>query len=323
MRSWRHLQMKARQCNSEPLAPNSTHSHIGWNTHISALGANSFSDVIEAWFKEGNDFLYPSGKCRGNATCQHYTQLVWATSSQVGCASQLCFREGELWEMFVCAYFPGGNWEVKGQLVAPYKAGLSCTLCTSAMSGCFRLWDHKGGLCEVPVNPCRMSCGQHGHLNVSSCKCKCDPGFTGRLCQVRCRVECAHGRFREEECSCICDEGYGGPACTERVRFPLHSCDLVIDGDCFVVSSEADTYYGARNRCQVCVCSSNHLKKYMFLAATLFCLKVAFSFLQERGGNLAHILNQKVQDILAFYLGQLGTNNELTNDGFETQNFWI
>lgn len=40
-----------------------------------------------------------------------------------------------------------GNWEVKGQLVAPYKAGLSCTLCTSSMSGCFRLWDHIGGLC--------------------------------------------------------------------------------------------------------------------------------------------------------------------------------
>lgn len=104
-----------------------------------------------------------------------------------------------------------GNWEVKGQLVTPYKAGLSCTLCTSSMSGCFRLWDHIGGLCgelgrnmlsytnslcktqlfiqhhcllsEVPVNPCRMSCGQHGHLNFSSCKCECDPGFTGRLCQ--------------------------------------------------------------------------------------------------------------------------------------------
>lgn len=113
------------------------------------------------------------------------------------------------------------------------------------------------------------------------------------------------------------------------MQFPLHSCDLVIDGDCFVVSSEADTYYGARSRCQVCVsknklCRSNHfLKKKVFSAADSFGLKVVFSFLQERGGNLAHIHNQKVQDILAFYLGQLGTNNELTNNDFETQNFWI
>lgn len=42
---------------------------------------------------------------------------------------------------------------------------------------------HAHVLSEIPRNPCRMSCGQHGHLNISSCKCKCDPGFTGRLCQ--------------------------------------------------------------------------------------------------------------------------------------------
>lgn len=42
---------------------------------------------------------------------------------------------------------------------------------------------HACLLSEIPRNPCRMSCGQHGHLNISSCKCKCDPGFTGRLCQ--------------------------------------------------------------------------------------------------------------------------------------------
>lgn len=36
---------------------------------------------------------------------------------------------------------------MKGQLVTPYKAGQYCSLCTSSMSGCFRLWDHIGGLC--------------------------------------------------------------------------------------------------------------------------------------------------------------------------------
>lgn len=38
---------------------------------------------------------------------------------------------------------------------------------------------------------------------------------------------------------------------TEKVQFPFHSCDVMIDGDCFVVSSEADSYYGARSHCQV------------------------------------------------------------------------
>lgn len=253
-------------CNSEPLAQNSSsHSHIGWNTNISAFGASSFSDVIEAWFEEGKDFLYLSGKCKGNATCQHYTQ-VWPADHQdqtllpgplmmfwhspvVGVGhvqsgglrhSTVSQRRRTLGNVCLCLFPrvnhtaptpPGqndtftcvhtwciwcfllcrGNWEVKGQLVAPYKAGLSCTFCTSSMSGCFRLWDHIGGLCgelgrnmlwyknslcktqlfiqqhcllsEIPMNRCRMSCGQHGHLNLSSCKCECDPGFTGRLCQ--------------------------------------------------------------------------------------------------------------------------------------------
>uniref|UniRef100_A0A7N8XGH1 EGF-like domain-containing protein n=1 Tax=Mastacembelus armatus TaxID=205130 RepID=A0A7N8XGH1_9TELE len=180
----------------------STFSHIGWNIHLSPY-----------------DFLYMSGKCKENATCQHYTQLVWATSSHVGCATQLCLREGDFQEMFVCAYYPGGNWEVNGWMVIPYRSGLYCSLCTSSMSGCLRLWDHVGGLCEIPRNPCRMSCGQHGQLNTSSCKCNCDQGFTGRFCQVQCSVQCVHGRFKEEECSCLCDVGYGGAECAGECSF--------------------------------------------------------------------------------------------------------
>ncbi|XP_074523031.1 C-type lectin domain family 18 member A-like isoform X1 [Halichoeres trimaculatus] len=331
---------RAASCHTDPFPPPSSPvTHVGWNTHLSVYGVHTFSDVIDSWFEEGDDFLYLSGQCRENATCKHYTQMVWATSSQVGCATHLCLKDGDLWETFVCAYFPGGNWEVSGRLVTPYKSGLYCSLCTSSMSGCFRLWDHVGGLCEIPKNPCRMSCGLHGHLNISSCKCQCDPGFTGRLCQgepqkyqhniclqlldlitasshlcpsfsifkvkkqislclvcvfvVRCSVQCVHGRFKAEECSCLCDVGYGGAECAERVQFPFHSCDVMVDGDCFIVSSEADTYYGAKSHCQ------------------------------RRGGILAQIHSQKVQDILAFYLSQLETSNEVTNPDFETRNFWI
>lgn len=94
---------------------------------------------------------------------------------------------------------------------------------------------------ETPRNPCRMSCGQYGQLNVSSCQCQCKRGYTGRFCQgesgsarfllagftspstlsclnmccilVRCSVQCVHGRYKEEECSCLCDVGYGGAEC--------------------------------------------------------------------------------------------------------------
>ncbi|MGH0116287.1 UNVERIFIED_CONTAM: hypothetical protein FKN15_003467 [Acipenser sinensis] len=266
---------------------------MGWNIHDFTPGAASFAEVINLWFSEGQDYNYNSGQCRQNSTCQHYTQLVWATSSRLGCARHLCEMGGASREVFVCAYSPGGNWEVNGRLVMPYKKGPYCSLCTSGMSGCFKLWDHVGGLCEIPRNPCRMSCGLHGQLNVSSCHCECAPGFTGRFCQVRCSVQCVHGRYREEECSCVCDVGYGGAECAEKLEFPFHSCDVRIDGECFMVSPGAENYYGAKMKCQ------------------------------EKGGVLAQIKNQKVQDILAFYLGQLETTNEVTDPDFETKNFWI
>ncbi|NXD87402.1 CL18A protein, partial [Halcyon senegalensis] len=186
-----------------------------------------------------------------------------------------------------------GNWEVAGMPVLPYKQGPWCSLCTAGLSGCFKSWDHGGGLCEVPRNPCRMSCRNGGRLDMSRCQCTCPPSYTGRYCQVRCSGQCLHGKLRKEECSCLCDVGYGGAECGTKIRFPFHACDVRIDGDCFMVSPEADTYYGAKIKCQ------------------------------EKGAMLAQVRNQKVQDILAFYLSRLEMGNRVTDTDFETGNFWI
>ncbi|XP_035868094.1 C-type lectin domain family 18 member C-like isoform X3 [Phyllostomus discolor] len=237
-------------------------SHVGWNVQLLPVGSASFVQVVGLWFEEGQWYSHAAAECAHNATCTHYTQLVWATSSQLGCGRHPCSGHQAEMEAFVCAYSPGGNWEVNGKTIVPYKKGAWCSLCTASISGCFKAWDHAGGLCEVPRNPCRMSCRNHGHLNISTCHCHCPPGYTGRYCQA-------------------------------RVHFPFHSCDLRIDGDCFMVSSEADTYYGAKMKCQ------------------------------GKGGVLAQIESQKVQDILAFYLGRLETTNEVTDSDFETRNFWI
>lgn len=292
----RWAQARAARCGapvpspaSAPRAP----QQVGWNVQLLPAGSASFIGVVGLWFAEGRWYSHAAAECAHNATCTHYTQLVWATSSQLGCGRHRCSGAQAEMEAFVCAYSPGGNWEVNGKTIVPYKKGSWCSLCTASVSGCFKAWDHAGGLCEVPRNPCRMSCRNHGRLNISTCHCHCPPGHTGRYCQVRCSVQCVHGRFREEECSCVCDVGYGGAQCATKVHFPFHTCDLRIDGDCFLVSSEADTYYGAKMKCQ------------------------------RKGGVLAQIESQKVQDILAFYLGRLETTNEVTDSDFETRNFWI
>ncbi|NXY63446.1 CL18A protein, partial [Callaeas wilsoni] len=304
---------RAASCLEGPAPPPAP--QLGWSEVLLPAGAGGFGAVLELWFAEGQRYDYRTGRCTGNATCRHYTQvgtrgmgalpgsrapvtnalpqLVWATAGQLGCGRHRCPGPQGPSEAFACAYSPGGNWEVAGTPILPYKQGPWCSLCTAGLSGCFKSWDHSGGLCEVPRNPCRMSCRNSGHLDMGSCQCACPPGYTGRYCQVRCSGQCLHGKFRKEECSCLCDAGYGGAECGTKIRFPFHACDVRIDSDCFMVSPEADTYYGAKIKCQ------------------------------EKGAMLAQIRNQKVQDILAFYLSRLEMGNRVTDTDFETGNFWI
>ncbi|CAM9450402.1 unnamed protein product [Bubo scandiacus] len=259
---------RAASCLEGPAPPPAP--QLGWSEALLPVGAGGFGAVLERWFAEGRHYDYGMGRCAGNATCRHYTQLVWATAGRLGCGRHLCTGRRGPSEAFACAYSPGGNWEVAGTPVLPYKQGPWCSLCTAGLSGCFKSWDHGGGLCEVPRNPCRMSCRNSGRLDMSSCQCACPP----RL----------HGQVLPSEVQ---------RACGTKIRFPFHACDVRIDGDCFMVSPEADTYYGAKIKCQ------------------------------EKGAMLAQIGNQKVQDILAFYLSRLETGNRVTDTDFETGNFWI
>uniref|UniRef100_A0A672TQX7 EGF-like domain-containing protein n=1 Tax=Strigops habroptila TaxID=2489341 RepID=A0A672TQX7_STRHB len=190
------------------------------------VGTGGFGAVLEGWFAEGRRYDYGTGRCARNATCHHYTQLVWATAGRLGCGRHLCPGGHGPNEAFACAYSPGGNWEVSGTPVLPYKQGPWCSLCTAGLSGCFKSWDHSGGLCEMPRNPCRMSCRNNGRLDMSSCQCTCPQGYTGRYCQVRCSRQCLHGKFRKEECSCLCDVGYGGAECGSESVLQGGSRDL-------------------------------------------------------------------------------------------------
>lgn len=93
-------------------------------------GAGGFGAVLELWFAEGQRYDYRTGRCAGNATCRHYTQvgtrgtergaagsrtpvtnalpqLVWATAGQLGCGRHHCPGPRGPTEAFACAYSPG------------------------------------------------------------------------------------------------------------------------------------------------------------------------------------------------------------------------
>ncbi|TPP65506.1 GLIPR1 protein 1 [Fasciola gigantica] len=72
------------------------------------------------WFDEHADYDFSSGNCR-SGMCGHYTQLVWASTTHVGCGVRDCgFNANFPYGLsIVCNYGPGGN--MIGEL--PYEQG--------------------------------------------------------------------------------------------------------------------------------------------------------------------------------------------------------
>jgi len=92
--------------------PNLT--NLGEN--IAAFGGSQPATVgvaaVNLWAGEAGNYHYSSNSCSG--VCGHYTQIVWRSTTQVGCGVRVCttgspFNSGTTWTMVVCDYQPPGN----------------------------------------------------------------------------------------------------------------------------------------------------------------------------------------------------------------------
>ncbi|XP_036447309.1 peptidase inhibitor 16 [Colossoma macropomum] len=114
---------------------------MGENLFIST-GPFNVDKALSDWFGEHADYIYDNNTCSDNMMCGHYTQIVWAETTRVGCAAHICETvKGLFFEnaaMLVCNYFPPGN--VAGQ--KPYEAGEPCSKCPEKMKDCVQ------GLCD-------------------------------------------------------------------------------------------------------------------------------------------------------------------------------
>jgi hypothetical protein len=89
----------------------------GENLWMGTRGAFSYEAMVASWSNERRDFvpgLFPSVSRSGNwEDVGHYTQMVWPTTTKVGCALATNARS----DFLVCRYSPAGN--VNGRPV-PY-----------------------------------------------------------------------------------------------------------------------------------------------------------------------------------------------------------
>ncbi|KAK6253353.1 hypothetical protein QUC31_015073, partial [Theobroma cacao] len=71
-----------------------------------STGNLSATDAVEMWIDEKTDYDLKSNTCASGHTCGHYTQVIWATSTRLGCAKVGCGHGGTF---VVCNYDPPGN----------------------------------------------------------------------------------------------------------------------------------------------------------------------------------------------------------------------
>jgi len=67
----------------------------------------SEADVVDSWGSEKQWYDYASNSCDSGKDCGHYTQVVWNTSTEVGCGMAVCEDSSQVW---VCNYNPPGNY---------------------------------------------------------------------------------------------------------------------------------------------------------------------------------------------------------------------
>ncbi len=83
-------------------------SAMNWSDGRKELQNISPEQVVDSWGGEKADYDYASNSCTPGKMCGHYTQIVWHTTTSVGCAKAVC--EDIQTQVWVCQYQPAGNW---------------------------------------------------------------------------------------------------------------------------------------------------------------------------------------------------------------------
>lgn len=83
------------------------HSHGKYGENLAA-GYPTPATAIQAWYEEHNDYSYQHPGF--SSATGHFTQIVWKSSTKLGCAIAACDgKNGTPGDFLVCEYSPAGN----------------------------------------------------------------------------------------------------------------------------------------------------------------------------------------------------------------------
>lgn len=129
------------------------YDYIGQNILATDDTSVNYTILLGKWFQQRSSYNYYTGTCRDEdgeeredlEGCEGYSQMVWASTTVVGCGVKRCAEMEGDWDedgdedeededdnqnilFLVCNYGPGGNFEGE----KPYQSGSEpCTSCPS------------------------------------------------------------------------------------------------------------------------------------------------------------------------------------------------
>nr|XP_017207056.1 cysteine-rich venom protein natrin-1-like isoform X1 [Danio rerio] len=132
-----------------------------------ATGISSWTSVVDAWHSEVNNYKYPIGSINGQAT-GHYTQVVWYSSYEVGCAVTQCGSN----YFYGCHYYRAGNFRT----VPPYSLGSPCASCPNNCEDnlCTNACPYINGFVNCDALKAKLTCENTAVKLGCPASCLCD-----------------------------------------------------------------------------------------------------------------------------------------------------
>lgn len=107
------LAATAQAYSSQCIWQHSGAAGLGENLAAAAPWSDQHLASAMNWASENVNYVYASNSCP-SGQCGHYTQMVWAATTQLGCGTSNCssgspFAGFPQWTNTVCNYTPPGN----------------------------------------------------------------------------------------------------------------------------------------------------------------------------------------------------------------------
>ncbi|XP_044956491.1 pathogenesis-related protein PRB1-2-like [Hordeum vulgare subsp. vulgare] len=95
--------------NSRKASCNLAHSNgtYGENLFWGSGTTWTASSAVTMWTDEKQYYNYATNTCALGKVCGHYTQVVWSSSTSIGCARVVCDNNAGVF--IICNYSPRGN----------------------------------------------------------------------------------------------------------------------------------------------------------------------------------------------------------------------